>query len=160
MSPRNPSIRNIMRRLRSFDADMSVADCLERLMREHNHIGLVRDKEGKVIGLITLEDVVEELVGEIHDEFDRLPAHLIQAGDGWIAGGFVSLGDLRSTAGVELPPISEKPIHTLNDWIIERLGHPPHGGEELEADGCRIVVRKVRRTLVQEAFVGKCEPSE
>jgi putative hemolysin len=139
---------------------MSVADCLERLMREHNHIGLVREADAKVIGMITLEDVVEELVGEIHDEFDRLPAHLIQAGEGWIAGGFVSLGDLRSTAGIQLPAISEKPIHTLNDWIVERLGHPPHGGEELQFDGCRIVVRKVRRTLVQEAFVGKCEPAD
>jgi putative hemolysin len=148
-------LRNIARRLRSFDADMSVADCLEHLMREHNHIGLVREKDGQVIGLITLEDVVEELVGEIHDEFDRLPAHLAPVGQGWIAGGFVSLGELRDTAGIDLPPISDKPIHTLNDWIVERLGHPPHGGEELQEDSVRILVRKVRRTMVQEALVSK-----
>jgi putative hemolysin len=157
IAPRDPSLRNIARRLRYFDADMSVADCLEHLMREHNHIGLVRDKTGQVVGLITLEDVVEELVGEIHDEFDRLPAHLTPVGKAWIAGGFVSLGELRETAGIDLPPTSDKPVHTLNDWIIERLGHPPHGGEELQFDSCRILVRKVRRTMVQEALVSKTE---
>jgi putative hemolysin len=62
ISPRNPSVRSILRRLRSFDADISVADCLEQLMREHNHIGLIRESDGRVVGMITLEDVVEELV--------------------------------------------------------------------------------------------------
>ena len=44
--------------------------------------------------MITLEDIIEELVGEIHDEYDRIPTHLNKAGDGWIAGGFVSLNQL------------------------------------------------------------------
>lgn len=154
LAPRDPSLRNIVRRLRSFDAETSVADALEQLMRERNHIALVTD-QGKVVGMVTLEDIVEELVGEIHDEFDRLPAHLVPAGQGWIAGGFVPLSQLRDTTGIDLPPLSEKPIHTLNDWIIERLGEPPRGGEEIQTDACRILVRKVRRTLVQEAFLSQ-----
>ncbi|MBW3599624.1 MAG: hemolysin family protein [Planctomycetes bacterium] len=156
LAPRDPSLRNIVRRLRSFDAEASVADCLESLMRERNHIAVVKDGE-RIVGMVTLEDIVEELVGEIHDEFDRLPAHLVPAGPGWIAGGFVSLQQLRETAEIELPPISDKPIHTLNDWIVERLGQPPHGGEEIRADGCRILVRKVRRLLVQEAYLSRDE---
>ena len=154
LAPLDPSLRNLVRRLRSFDADMSVADCLEHLMRERIHIALVRDADGKTVGMITLEDIVEELVGEIHDEFDRMPAHLTPAGQGWIAGGFVSLSELRETAGIELRPLNEKPIYTLNDWIGERLGRPPRGGDELEADSCRIVVRKTRQILVQEAYLG------
>jgi putative hemolysin len=155
LAPRDPSVRNIARRLKSFDADMSVSDCLERLMREHDHIALVREETGKIIGMITLEDVVEELVGEIHDEFDRIPAHLTPAGQGWIAGGFAPLSTLRETAGIVLPVITDKPVLTLSDWIIERLGRPPRGGEELEVNDYRILVRKVRRTLVQEAFVSR-----
>jgi putative hemolysin len=154
VSPRDPSLRNLVRQIRSFDADMSVADCLEHLIRDRNHIALVREKNGTIIGMITLEDIVEELVGEIHDEFDRMPAHLTQVGQGWIAGGFLSLNQLRDTAGIDLKPVSEKPIYTLNDWIVERLGRPPRGGDEIDADSCRIVVRKTRHVLVQEAYLG------
>jgi putative hemolysin len=153
LSPHEPSLRNLVRRLRRFDADLSVADALERLMRERNHIALVQAPGGEVVGLVTLEDVVEELVGEIHDEFDRLPAHLAPLGRGWIAGGFVSLSQLRETTGIELHPLSEKPIYTLNDWIVERLGRPPRGGDEIQAEGCRVVVRKTRHILVQEAYL-------
>lgn len=78
-----------------------------------------------IIGMITLEDIIEELVGEIQDEFDRIPTHLNKAGDGWIAGGFVSLNQLREVAGIDLNAIGDKPLYTLNDWVFESLGRPP-----------------------------------
>jgi putative hemolysin len=157
VSPNDPTLRSLVRKMPTYDAEMSVADCLEHLMREHNHIALVKDKNGKLVGMVTMEDIVEELVGEIHDEFDRMPAHLAAVGSGWIAGGFVSLNQLRDRAGVVLPPLGEKPIYTLNDWIVEHLGRQARGGEIIETDHCRIVIRKTRRSLVQEALVSKIE---
>lgn len=153
ISPQEPSLRKLVRTIRRFPAEASAADCLERLMRERNHIALVQQRDGQVIGLITLEDIVEEVVGEIHDEFDRLPSHLTPLGDGWIAGGFVSLLQLRETTGIDLQPLGDKPILTLNDWILEHLGRPPRGGDEVEADGCRVIVRKLKQVLVQEAYI-------
>jgi putative hemolysin len=149
-----------VRSIRSFSADTSVADCLEHLIRERNHIALVRERSGQVIGIVTLEDIVEELVGEIHDEFDRMPSHLTPTGRGWIAGGFVSLGQLRETAGIELEWISEKPIYTLSDWIVEHLGRPPRGGDEIMTDQVRVVVRKTRNILVQEAYLERLSPQQ
>lgn len=153
LSPREPSLRGLIRQLASFPEQLSVATCLETMMRERNHIALVRGASGQVVGMVTLEDIVEELVGEIHDEFDRMPAHLIPAGKGWIAGGFVSLVQLRQRTGIDLQPPSEKPIYNLNDWIAEHLEHPPRGGDEIRTENYRIIVRKTRNILVQEAYV-------
>ena len=160
LSPHEPSLQDILRPLMNLADGLPIASCLERMIREHAHIALVRDSSDKVLGLITLEDIIEELVGEIHDEFDRMPAHLTPAGQGWIAGGFVSLTQFRETTGIELKPLSEKPIFTLHDWIVEHLGRPPRGGDELEADCCRILVRKTRHILVQEAYVRRKESAD
>lgn len=160
IAPQDPSLRKLIRRLRAFPAETSASDCLEQLMHERSHIALVQDSGGKTIGIVTLEDIVEEIVGEIHDEFDRLPSFLTPTGEGWTAGGFVTLSQLRDVAGIELQPLSEKPILTLNDWIAERLGRPPRGGDEIRVDNYRISVRKTRHVLVQEAFLAKAaEPS-
>ena len=159
LSPRSPSLRNLVRQLRSFEAETSVADCLEQMIRARSHIALVRASTGQIRGMITLEDIVEELVGEIHDEFDRLPAHLLVAGEGWIAGGFVSLNELRETAGIELKSDDGKPIYTLNDWIVQRLGRPPRGGDEVNANAWRVLVRKTRHVLVREAYLSPVEAS-
>jgi putative hemolysin len=160
LSPSGPSLLTLVRRLPTFAADTSVADCLEQMIRERNHIALVRDVRGRTIGMITLEDIVEELVGEIHDEFDRMPAHLTPVGEGWIAGGFVSLSHLRERTGIELRSLSEKPLYTLSDWIVERLGRPPRGGDEIIDGSCRIVVRKTRHVLVQEAYLNRIDDSD
>ena len=160
MAPQGPSLRDLLRSLPSFTEETSVADCLEQLMHQRIHIALVLGADGKTVGMVTLEDIIEELVGEIHDEFDRIPAHLVPAGQGWIAGGFVPLSQLRNKSGIKLHSVSDKPIYTLNDWIVERLGRPPQGGDEINEHDCRIVVRKTRQTLVQEAYVCKIESDD
>jgi putative hemolysin len=151
------SIRKLIRHLVTFAADAPVSDCMERLIRDRSHIALVKDQAEAIIGMITLEDIIEELVGEIHDEFDRIPMHLNRAGDGWIAGGFVSLNQLREVAGIVLPPIGDKPLYTLNDWVVESLGRPPKGGDLVNSDYCKIVVRKTRNVMVLEAFLAPNE---
>lgn len=160
-APHTASFRKLIRSLGSFDAEMPISECLERLIRERSHIALVKDKSGLVLGMITLEDIIEELVGEIHDEFDRIPTHLNKAGDGWIAGGFVSLTHLREVAGIDLQPIGDKPLYTLNDWVVASLERPPKGGDVIQTVNCRIFVRKTRNVMVQEAYLSTIDfPSD
>ena len=152
--------RRLIRSLGDFDVEAPISECLERLIRERSHIALVKDKSGTVLGMVTLEDIIEELVGEIHDEFDRIPTHLNRAGDGWIAGGFVALTQLREVAGIDLPPIGDKPLYTLNDWVFEYLERPPKGGDVIQTETCQIVVRKTRNVMVQEASLSARETDE
>jgi putative hemolysin len=154
LAPHDPSLRAITRAIPSFPDDLPVSAVLERLTREMAHIALVRDPAGAVVGMVTLEDIIEELVGDIGDEFDRLPAHVGRAGDGWVAGGGVTPARLREATGVDLPaPPDGRPVGHLADWVAAHLPGGVRGGEVVERDGVRVVVRKVRRRKVQEAQV-------
>jgi len=109
-----------------------------------------------VTGMITLEDIIEDLVGEIEDEFDRLPAHVQPVGSGWIIGGAASMKVVASTLGIELPleNVSER-TPTLTEWVAQKLGRDVEGGEVLSFDNISITVRKLKRRKLAEALVSK-----
>jgi putative hemolysin len=128
------------------------------LIRDHHHIAVVRDADNQVIGMVTLEDIIEELVGEIHDEFDRLPSHITTSGTGWVAGGGATLKQLGDATGIHLPTNGmTPPPATLNEWVVRKLGRPVDRGEEIRMEGLRILVRKERRQAVQEAQLSREE---
>jgi putative hemolysin len=158
LNPQEPSLKSILRPLLSFRDDAPLSACLEQLIREHAHIALVRQPSGKVLGMVTLEDIIEELVGEIQDEYDRLPAHAQPSGSAWVVGGGISLARLREATGIDLPspsPPGPAAPQTLSQWFTQRFSRPLRGGEELLADGCRVAVRKVRRQQVYEAQISR-----
>lgn len=154
IAPREASLRPIVRRLSAFQADEPVSRCLERLIRDRAHIALVRDSSGLIVGMVTLEDLLEELVGEIEDEYDRLPAQVVQTGRGWIVGGGVSLSSLREQTGLDLnsdmPPNAAR---TVGEWVAAQVAVPIQGGEFVERPQFRLTVRKSRRHKVLEAYL-------
>lgn len=160
VSPLEPSLKGILRPIPSIQADVSMASVLERLIHEHQHIALVRNARGEVIGMITMEDILEELLGDIHDEFDRLPGHVMPVGQSWVVGGGTTLAHLKEATGIDVvgeqtpqegeERRNENPRKTINDWITAELGRPADGGEIFERGSISLLVRKVRRNLVQE----------
>ena len=153
VSPQEPSLKGIVRAIPRLDDALPIASALEQLLREHTHIAMVCDVSGKSVGMVTLEDILEELIGDIQDEYDFLPIHAVRSGAGWVVGGGISLARLRGLTGIEFCENSGHLAHNLNGWILQRLDHTPPGGETLHHGGWRILVRKVRRKRVLEAFV-------
>lgn len=151
VNPRDPSVKGVLREIMSIPSNVMISTALERLLREHAHIAIVRDADQLVVGMVTLEDIVEELLGDIVDEYDLLPNHVIAAGDGWIAGGGVTLSRLREMTGLTIP--SDDPKQNVSSWLTDRLGREPIGGDSYRAEGLRCSVRKVRRQRVLEIAI-------
>ncbi len=158
ISPHEPSLRGILRSMLDLTEDMTIASALERMIRGHVHIALLRDKQHRVVGMVTLEDILEELVGDILDEYDRVPAHFIESGAGWVMGGGVTLERVEQLMGVKLNREGlDGAVRNLSDLVRFRLDRPVHGGDVIHDSGLRILVRKVRRQQVLEAQVSRDE---
>lgn len=159
LSPDRPTLRGVLRPIQRFREADTIASCLERLLLGSGHIALVVDAADHVVGLVTLEDIVEELLGDIKDEYDRLPTHLIAVGNGCAVGGGVGLPQLRDACGFDLtghlPPAG---AGTLAEWVAGHLGRPAKAGDAVERGGARVSVRKVRRQQLLEAHVTPARP--
>lgn len=156
ISPENPSIKNITRPIKKILAETPLSRALSEMMHEKAHIAIIVSKEQEVLGMIALEDIIEELVGEIEDEFDRLPTYVHPCGSGWIIGGAVSMRVVTSTLGIELSlENSSEQTLTLTEWVAQKLGRDIEGGEVLFFDNISITVRKLRRRKLAEALVSK-----
>lgn len=152
LNPSDPTINGILRPIASLESDVTIASALEKMIQENLHIMLVAQKERGVVGMITMEDIIEELVGDIEDEFDRFPAHIHPYGGGWIVGGGVTLGALAQAIRWEMP--SEMPAGMrLTEWCARYKEMPFEGGTTIAADGIVVTIRKLRRRKVGEAAV-------
>ncbi len=154
LNPADPNIKGITRPLKTVHQDTPIAQVLEQMMQEKLHIALVCSNDQNVVGMVTLEDIIEELVGEIEDEFDSLPSYVHSYGSSWIMGGGVPMNIVTQTAGVIWNQGGqETAMPTLNDWCGQKLGREPRGGEIIESNSLTIMIRKLRRKKIAEAIV-------
>jgi putative hemolysin len=156
INPEDPTIKGTIRPLMKFGDTTPISKVLERMIQEKLHIGLVENAQKQVIGMITQEDIIEELVGEIEDEFDRLPNHIHPYGNQWLVGGAVTMSALAKALGINwtLTCGNEGDLK-LADWCQKQFTKPFKGGEIISGNGFQITVRKMKRKKISEAFVAK-----
>ncbi len=123
-------------------------DLLTELQRQRSSIGVVVDEYGRTVGIVTVEDILEEVVGEIEDETDPLAGSLRQLANGdWYVRGHVSLGDL-SDRGIELP-VDTDAYNSVGGYVFGELGRLPKRGDLITADGFEIRVESVRENRIE-----------
>lgn len=153
LNPADPTVRGIVRPIKTVKENIPISSVLELMIQERLHIALVAALDDTVAGMVTLEDIIEELVGEIEDEFDRLPTHIHPYGGGWIMGGGVPMSLVALSAGIPwTPPTPTGTTLKLSDWASKKVGQLK-GGEIIESDGLQVIVRKLRRKKLGEAIV-------
>jgi putative hemolysin len=152
INPGDPTIKGTIRPIMRFVDTTPISKVLERMIQEKLHIGLIENAQSKVLGMITQEDIIEELVGEIEDEFDRLPNSIHPYGNQWLVGGAVPMSMLAKTMGLDWTVEGDL---KLADWCQRQSAKPFNGGEIISGNGFQVTVRKLRRKKVSEAFVAK-----
>ncbi len=129
-----------------------ILDLLSEMRTSHNHLAVVVDEHGGTAGLVTIEDIVEEIVGEISDEFDSEHRFISQVGpDRWIVDGRLSAEEARERLGIEIPESEE--YETVAGWVLMELGHIPPVGESVTAGDTSVRVVGVRRRRISRLLV-------
>jgi putative hemolysin len=129
---------------------------LADMRREGSHLAIVADEYGGTAGIVTMEDLVEELVGDIKDEYDVAEAETTHHRGGDVeVDGLINLDDFEDETGMELP---EGPYETVAGFIMARLGRLPEEGDFVDFDDRRIVVRDVENRRVGRVLVTTVPP--
>jgi CBS domain containing-hemolysin-like protein len=157
-----PSLTKLSRKLPFFPETMRLDVLLREFQRNRTHVAMVVDEYGTVSGMVTFEDVLEELVGPIQDEFDReLPMILRRNNGRFLVDALCPLDELVEACHLELPP--EITSDTTGGLMVELFGHIPLPGEKLRLGQHELTVldaesTRVRRIEVQELEPEKSEP--
>jgi len=166
VNPENENIDRFVQEILHVPDTKPVDDLLQELKKAPQHVAVVTDEYGGTDGLITLEDVLEEIFGEIHDEHDRDLALIQQLGpNNYVVDARMPLEDLSDAIGVE---IEDSEVETAAGWIMHLAGRIPFQGEKMKFAGFRITVLegsdsqigKVRLDVLPEAREQKEGDSE
>ncbi len=150
INPGDPSLNGICRPIITLYEDENLSVSLNKLTVSYQHIAIVKHRNNQVTGLVTLEDMLESIIGELNDEYDILPVHTHKIADNrFLVGGGISLRKLKNLYGINLPDLDI----SINDWLIELFGRIPKADEKKNFEGNCFVIRKIRRSSIHELII-------
>ena len=129
---------------------------LQEFKRRKQHIAIVVDEHGGVSGLITLEDALEEIVGEIVDETDKVEPHIVKLNrNEWRVLGKSEIEDVNDKLAMEIPDTKE--YDTFSGYVLDQIGRIPHEKEDILLDNFVVTVNEMDGTRIKEYIVRKNE---
>jgi putative hemolysin len=157
------TVSDLARPVKRLPTSKRVLSALSEMRRDRAHLAIVVDEYGGTAGIVTLEDLVEELIGDIQDEYDVGEAGPRQLQGGQLeVDGLLNLDEFAEQTGLGLP---EGPYETVAGYVLASLGELPRVGDEVEVDGRRLTVteldgRRIARVRVGPARTGDVRPDE
>lgn len=147
------SARSIVRPIIRLEADTIISTALEKMMKNRQHICLVTEKD-RITGILTLEDIFEELVGEIEDEYDFFQSYIRPFGEGFIVSSSAKIADVLQQLNLPVPEEYSASL-TVNQWTEKILGRPIEKQDQIHHNSILLMPRKFRRQKLMEALVIK-----
>ncbi|MFW5739616.1 MAG: hemolysin family protein, partial [Myxococcota bacterium] len=154
---RTAKVEGFLRSPVNFVPEAKPVSALLREMRARRlHMAVVVDDYGGVAGVVTLEDIIEEIVGDIQDEHDLEEDPIVELGNGAVlVDAAVPIDDLSDLLGTELP--DEGDFVSLGGWIIHQAGCVPEPGAQVEACGLRFIVREADERKISKVEIRRKE---
>jgi CBS domain containing-hemolysin-like protein len=145
------SLKDLARKAYFVPESKRVAELLKEMQQEKVHVAVVVDEYGSVTGLVTLEDLLEEIVGEIADEYDREEPQVEPAGDGtYQVNARLPVDELNELLDVELP---QEEWDSVGGLMMGTLGRLPAQGESVELSGLRFTAARVQGRRISKVLV-------
>ena len=153
-------IRPIIQQILRLPEFARISEAMRQMQRSKAHIAVVMDQHGGTKGIVTLEDIIEELVGEIYDEADEIIPMLTKIGEGiYAVSGEYSIADL--TDALALPEhLIETECTSVGGWVTELAGHIPAVGETITGRWSVITVTQMQDQRVQQVHLTLRLPAE
>ena len=134
-----------------------VSELLLEFRARRAGLAMVVDEFGSILGLVTLEDILEQLVGEIHDEFDVVEWPLVLPDGGMVFDAGINVRELETQYNIALP--EDRSYETLGGFVLSRLGFIPRGRESFEAGGYRFTVMEMDHRRVSRVKIKPLRPA-
>lgn len=151
-----PPLTTLMRAAVFVPESKRVSELLKELQRKQAHMAIVVDEYGGTAGLVTVEDLLEEIVGEIRDEYDVESETVTDEGGGVLVfSGKVSIGEVADRLGVQ---IEREGFETVGGYLLSHLGRMPYMGETFDVDELAAEVLEVERRRITKVRLRKREP--
>ncbi len=137
----NLDIRKIMQKPNFIPGSKKLDSLLHEFKELKNHIGVVIDEHGGMSGIVTLEDVVEEIVGEIIDETDKFEPNIVKIkGGNFLVPGKIDIDELNKKTKLAIPEAND--YDTFSGYVLNIIGRIPEVGETIKTESCTIIVRE------------------
>jgi len=150
-------VKQIMKKPYFIPESKKLDSLLKDFKQKKNHIAVVVDEHGGVSGIVTLEDVVEEIIGEIIDETDRMVPDIVRLkGNNWVVAGKIDIDDLNKEIQIKIP--ESNTYDTFSGFFLEQIGRIPKPGESIAIDNWMATVKDMDGNRIQ-SFILKREPS-